>query len=278
MAFFARPVTLDHALAILTDRPGVKVVAGGTDVYPALAEAVLRTDMLDLTGVSALRGVSREADHWRFGALASWTDILCADLPPGFAALQAAARELGSPQIQNAGTIAGNIVNASPAADGTVALMALDASVELAGPAGRRVVALADFVTGVRQVDLRRGELVTAVVVPDPGDASAFVKLGARKYLVISIAMVAVNLGLDAGRVVRARVAVGSCSPVARRLPGLESRLIGARAGDLAGLVGPQDAEGLAPISDVRARAAYRAHVVPVLIRRALAQIAKERG
>ncbi|MDO9525355.1 MAG: FAD binding domain-containing protein [Gemmobacter sp.] len=278
MAAYVRPGTLDQALALLTDRPGWTVVAGGTDVYPAFGDALMRADLLDITGISALRGVSWRDGHWRFGALTTWTDLARADLPPGFAALQAAAREVGSPQIQNAGTVAGNIVNASPAADGTVALLALDASVELAGPSGLRVVGLADFVTGVRQVDLRAGELVTAVLVPDPGEGSAFVKLGARRYMVISIAMVAVQLGFDAGRVVRAGVAVGSCSPVARRLPSLESLLIGAQAGDLVGRVTAADADGLAPISDVRAGAAYRAAVVPVLIRRALRQIAEGRA
>lgn len=277
MAAWARPATLDHALALLAgDGPRWRIVAGGTDVYPALAEAAPRTDMLDITAVAGLRGIGRSSAGWRIGALTTWSDIARAPLPPGLAVLQQAAVEVGSIQIQNAGTIAGNIVNASPAADGTVALLALEAAVEVAGPAGVRVVALADFVTGPRQVALGAGELVTAVLLPDSGEGarSAFVKLGARRYLVISIAMVAACIGFEAGRVLRAAVAVGACSPVACRLPALEARLIGARAADMAGLVRASDADGLTPLSDVRARAAYRRQSVPVLLSRALAQIA----
>lgn len=273
MAAYLRPPTLEEALTALGARPGWKIVAGGTDVYPALGDATLRADLLDITGIAALRGISAVPGHTRIGALTTWTDIVRADLPPVFDALKQAAREVGSPQIQNAGTVAGNICNASPAADGTAALMALGALVEVSGPGGTRQLALGDFVTGVRRVDLAADELVTAVLVPDHGPraVSRFLKLGARKYLVISIAMVAVVVDPDAeGRVGRAAVAVGSCSPVARRLPGLESRLAGVALKDMAAVVQAADADALSPISDVRARADYRSGAVPVLIRRAL--------
>ena len=275
MVPYLRPVTMDQALAALAADPSLRVVAGGTDVYPALAEAAPRTPMLDLSALP-LRGIERGATGWRFGALTTWTDIARADRPAPMRGLQQAAVEVGSPQIQNAGTIAGNIVNASPAADGTVALLALGAEVEVAGPHPRRIP-LADFVLGPRKVALAPGELVTAVHVPDPGDGvGGFLKLGARKYLVISIAMVAASLRVDRGVIEQAGIAVGSCSPVARRLTGLEDRLRGVPLAQAAAQVRPEDAAGLAPITDVRADAAYRAESVPVLVARLLDRLATE--
>ncbi|MFP4240025.1 MAG: FAD binding domain-containing protein [Rhodosalinus sp.] len=277
MGHYVRPKTLRDAVAALQEHPGMRILAGGTDVYPMLGEAVQDADLLDITGVAALRDITSGPDGLRIGALATWTDVQRADLGPGFRALQEAGREVGSPQIQNAATVAGNICNASPAADGTVALLALGAEVEIEGPSGVRRVPLGDFVTGVRRVALAHGEIVTALHLPARTGRSAFVKLGARRYLVISIAMVAAHLELDArARVARAAVAVGSCAPVARRLATLEAALIGVHAADVPAAVRPDLVEGLTPISDVRAAAEYRDAAVPALVRRALARCVEE--
>lgn len=271
MSAYLKPDTIDEAIAALTARPELRIVAGGTDVYPALGTNLPRAALLDLSGVTALRGISQDDSGLAIGALASWSELQRMPLAPGYRALQQAGREVGSPQIQNAATVVGNLCNASPAADGTVALIVLDAQVLIDGPAGARRVPVADFVTGVRQVALAPGEIVTALHLPATRGRSQFLKLGARKYLVISIAMVAVYLETDAaGHITRAALAVGSCSPVARRLPALEAALIGAGRDDLADILRPDLIEGLAPISDVRAEAGYRAAAVPVLLRRAL--------
>ena len=273
MAKYVRVHSVDQALECLADRR-FRIIAGGTDVFPALGEAVIGDDILDISGLRDLRGIGRASagDGWRIGALTTWTDVIRADLPPWFDGLKLAAREVGSVQIQNAGTVAGNICNASPAADGTAALLALDARVEVSSPAGLRVQPLADFVTGVRRTTLLPSELVTAVIVPDGGDPGVgdFLKLGARQYLVISIAMVSVVLRLREGIISRAGIAVGSCSPVARRLEGLEQRLVGVPPRDMAALVEEADAAVLSPIDDVRATAAYRREAALTLIRRAL--------
>ena len=277
MPVFLRPRTISDALSALAEAPDLRILAGGTDVYPGLGAMVSKVALMDITGIDALRGVSLDGTGLRIGALATWTDVQRAALPPVFTALQQAGREVGSPQIQNAGTVAGNICNASPAADGTVALLALDAVVELAGPGGTRRMPLAGFVTGVRKIALAPEEFVVAVHVPVPAGRSAFLKLGARRYLVISIAMVAalVERGAD-GRIARASVAVGACSPVAQRLPLLEARLTGLGRADLAGALRPEDFAALAPIGDVRAEAAYRVAAVPVLVRRCLERCLEE--
>jgi CO/xanthine dehydrogenase FAD-binding subunit len=271
MTAYVRADSLEEALEHLARAPA-RILAGGTDVYPALVDRPLREPILDLTGVAALRGISRQADGFRIGALTTWSDVIRADLPAWFDGLKLAAREVGGVQIQNAGTVAGNICNASPAADGTVALLALDADVEVQGVRGIRQMGLADFVLGPRRTALEPDEIVTAVHVPAPGErgASDFLKLGARHYLVISIAMVSAVVHVDGtGRVSRVGVAVGACSPVARRLPALEARLIG-KCDGFAGALEADDLDVLSPISDVRASAGYRRDAACTLVRRSL--------
>lgn len=283
MARYLAPSTIEETLAALaTGR--FQVLAGGTDLYPALRDRPLAADTLDLHRLTALRGISSAEAGWRIGALATWSDLLASPLPAVFDGLKAAAREVGGIQIQNAATIVGNLCNASPAADGVPPLLALDAEVEIASRTGSRRVALGDFVTGPRRTALERTEMVTGLFVPArvPGARSAFRKLGARRYLVISIAMVAVMLEPDPdGRVARARIAVGACGPVAARLPGLEADLQGCAfsAPDLAERVHAAHLAPLAPIDDVRASAGYRRLAAEELVRRALGDcVTEDRG
>lgn len=255
---YARPTTIDEATRAMAAE-GALAVSGGTDVYPAHVGRPLARPLVDLSRVAGLRGITETREGYRFGAATTWTDILRAALPAAFDGLKAAAREVGSIQIQNRGTIAGNLCNASPAADGVPPLMSLDASVEIASATGRRVLPLAGFITGYRRTALQPGEIVTAILVPRPSPAarSAFVKLGARRYLVISILMASAVVEVEQGRIARAAVAVGAASPVAQRLTGLEADLVG-HAGKPSALVAPRHLGGLAPIDDVRATAGYR--------------------
>jgi CO/xanthine dehydrogenase FAD-binding subunit len=273
MAGYIRPHDLQEALAALSRRH--VVLAGGTDFYPARVGGTIDEDVLDISAIGALRGITCDASGWRLGATTTWSELIEADLPALFDGLKQAAREIGGRQIQNAGTLAGNLCNASPAADGAPCLLALDADIEIAGPSGHRRLPLARFITGARQIALAPGELVVAIHVPHPlhEGRSAFLKLGARRYLVISIAMAAAILEIDAGCVAAARVAVGACSPVACRLPALEAALAGAALD--ARLPDRVDAGHLAPLSpidDMRGSAAYRRDVVLSLLRRLLAR------
>ena len=278
-AGFERPASLETALHLLA-AGGWRVLAGGTDVYPAHVGRPLADPMLDISAIEGLRGIRATANGWSIGAATTWTDVLRADLPPLFDGLKAAAREIGGVQIQNTGTLAGNLCNASPAADGTPMLMALDAQVVLQSARGTRRIAAADFVLGPRRTACGADELVVAIEVPTRSAIarSAFAKLGGRRYLVISITMVAVVVEVDETGVVRhAAVAVGSCSARARRLPALERRLIGrpadAHVGDR---IDPADLAPLTPIDDLRASAAYRLDATATLISRALAEACGE--
>ncbi len=275
MPDYLRPDHLEEALAAL--RRPMTVLAGGTDFYPARVGRAIDDDVVDITNIAQLRGIASDAHGWRLGATTTWSELIAADLPPLFDALKQAAREVGGRQIQNAGTIAGNLCNASPAADGVPPLLALDAEIEIAGSAGPRRLPLAAFITGNRRTVLAPGELVVAIHVPRPrGEVrSAFVKLGARRYLVISIAMAAATLEIENGRVSAARVAVGACSAVAQRLSALEAALTGAAANaDLSQIVGREHLAPLAPIDDLRGSAAYRKDAVVTLLRRLLVGLA----
>ena len=281
MSACLRPENLEDALESLGGRPH-RILAGGTDVYPADAAAagwgkpgIDHPDalpILDVSALGALSGIRRFPDRVEIGALVTWTGAIESDLPAWFDGVRLAAREVGGRQIQNRGTLAGNLCNASPAADGVPALLVLNARVRLQRHGGSRELPLEGFITGNRRTRLRPDELMTAIVIPTPaaGARSTFLKLGARRYLVISIAMVAACLELKDGRIRDARIAVGACSECAQRLTGLEARLEGVPAGEAPDMVRDEGLALLSPIDDVRASASYRRHGARVLVRRAL--------
>jgi CO/xanthine dehydrogenase FAD-binding subunit len=271
-ASYIKPRTLDEAMALLAAGEA-QILSGGTDFYPALGDRVVRGPVVDVSGLGELGGVSTDADYFRIGGLTTWSEIIRTPLPRCFDALKSAAREVGGVQIQNRGTVAGNLCNASPAADGVPPLLALDAEVELVSNVGVRTLKLADFIVGNRKTQRKADELLAAVLVPRALEnaASTFVKLGARRYLVISISMVAVVVLLSDRRILEARVAVGSCSAMARRLRALESDLVGASVRDgLGEVVGPEHLAPLSPIDDVRATSEYRMDASLRLVQRAL--------
>lgn len=276
MTRYAKPETLDQALALLGEGRW-RILAGATDFYPALGNRPLSEDVLDINGLAMLRGISDAGPHIVVGARTTWTDILQAQLPPAFAALQQAAREVGSVQIQNVGTVAGNLCNASPAADGVPPLLVLDAEVEIRSLAEKRIVPLGAFIIGNRRTTLGSNELVTAIRIPKASATghSAFLKLGARRYLVISIAMVAAKVVLDTDeRIEMAALAVGACSAVAQRLLSLERALAGQPLDAVQEIIGNAALAELSPIDDVRGSASYRRDAARELVLRAVLEAA----
>ena len=266
-------VPVDLAAAVEMRGAGYLVLAGGTDLYPQHVGRPMSQPVLDIGALEELRGIEETPDGHRIGALTRWTDVVAASLPTRFDGLRAAAREVGSVQVQNAGTVGGNLCNASPAADGIPPLLSLDASVELTSAARRRVLPLEAFLTGYRQTALRSDELLTAVLIPHGPDGarSAFLKLGLRRYLVISVVMVAVVVVFEPDRrIALARAAVGACSPVAQRLRSLESALTGRSLDELDPAMVVEHLVELSPIDDVRATADYRRSAAALLVWRAL--------
>ncbi len=285
MGAYLRPSDVEEATAALASGR-FSILAGGTDFYPARVGRAITEDVLDITALDGLRGIAEVESGFRIGALTTWTDLIRADLPRFFDGLELAAREVGGVQIQNAGTLGGNLCNASPAADGLPVLLALDAEVELRSAAETRRLPIAAFVLGNRKTARRDDELVTALHIPRPaeGARSTFLKLGARRYLVISIVMVAAVVAADSGgRIAHARLAVGSCSATALRLPGLEAALCGEMLdrGSLRRVLSDHlrtadDLTELTPIDDVRGTATYRRDAALTLIGRALLSFAGE--
>lgn len=281
MVAYFQPSSLRDALAILRGQD-VTVLAGGTDVYPAKTTRAgwgetRHRDVLDISRIPDLRGIEDRGDHWWIGALTTWSELIKAELPPLFDGLKAAAREVGGVQIQNRGTIAGNCCTASPAGDGIPCLLALEAEMECVGGTVFRVP-LSDFLIGYRTTAVTDcGELVTGMRIPKRAGRGHFAKLGARRYLVISIAMAAAVIETDdSGRVLSAAIAIGACSAVAQRLPALEAALLGRRLD--AELVRAEHFAHLKPIDDVRAGADYRRAAALQLVRDLIAEAAANAG
>jgi len=271
--------SLDSVLDSLSTNKST-VLAGGTDYFPGLVDAVPDPRLLNVNRITGLDQIELINGQWRIGAAVTWTDVIKADLPMGFNCLKQAGREVGSIQIQNAASLVGNICNASPAADGVPALLALGAMVELASVDGVRVLPLNEFILGVRKTAMRENELVTALLIPDSDaqDHTEFTKLGSRTYLVISIVMCASRIRVDENNIITdAAIAVGACSPVACRLPAIEKAIIGRECvqSELTKCVLPKHLTSLSPISDVRATAEYRLHATQVLLQRQIKILVK---
>jgi CO/xanthine dehydrogenase FAD-binding subunit len=283
---YLRPDRLESALTELARAP-CTVVAGGTDVYAGVDAQPRDRPLLDVSRLPGMRGieVAPGTGEVRIGALATWSDVMRTALPPQLRALAQAAGEVGGVQIQNRGTVGGNLCNASPAADGVPPLLALDARVQLSSLRGQRELPVDHFVRGNRRTALAADELLTAIVIPGRSSraVSTFLKLGHRRYLVISIAMLAVAIDFDARDHVSAcGIAVGACSAAARRLTDLENALVGIARADVAAVARERLAADalapLTPIDDVRATRTYRLDALRSLLQRALAELATERG
>jgi xanthine dehydrogenase small subunit len=280
MTRYYRPTTLAEALDIRASR-NVTVLAGGTDIYPARAARAgwgdfTHPDILDISIVEDLERIDETPDSFRFGAMVTWSALDEIKLPPLFAGYKRAARAVGGLQVQNRGTLAGNICTASPAGDGIPNLLALDAQVELRSrDGGPRLVPMTQFITGYRKTVCRSDEIVTALIVPKlPRGRGDFLKLGARSYLVISIVMAAGVIAVEAGAIAEARIAVGACSAVPMRLPALEAALTGQLVGEADQVVEEAHLAPLAPIDDIRGTAAYRRASALAMLRELLGNLA----
>jgi carbon-monoxide dehydrogenase medium subunit len=277
---YHRPTSLADALSELAAAgPDARLVAGGTDVMVELGRGSKPTShLIDLTALEPeLRFVTETADRLTLGALATHNDVLASvALRRDALPLVQACAEVGAPQIRARGTVAGNLVTASPANDTITALYALDAEVEIAGAQGTRTMRVDDFVTGFRQTELQPGELVRSISVRKLGSMrrGIFLKLGLRKAQAISVISVAVVIEFNGARVTDARIALGCVAPTIVRIHEAELALIGTTLDRAARLNAAQlSAEAIAPIDDVRATAGYRRTTIAALVERALVQI-----
>jgi xanthine dehydrogenase small subunit len=259
-----QPRSLSDALRMLRDEGPLVPLAGCTDLYVALNLGTLGPmRFVNLWQLDALRVIELRGDVLSIGALSTYTDIIRSPLiRRRLPMLASAARDVGGVQIQNRGTIGGNVANASPAGDTLPVLAAADAAVVLQGAAGARRVPFSAFYTGYRQSVMRSDELITALEVPRVQGRQFFRKVGTRAAQAISkVVMAAVApVGDD-----QPRIAIGSVAPTVVRLPGTEAALAGG-----ASIAAAQRVllEEIAPIDDIRSTAEYRARVAANLLAR----------
>jgi CO/xanthine dehydrogenase FAD-binding subunit len=268
-------VNTERELIDRLSETGAVILCGGTDLLVKMrAGTVCPELLLDVSEMESLKGITEANGHVEIGAATTEAGLLAAPLIQARLPLLATVlTKLGSVQIRNRGTLGGNLVNASPAADSAIPLLLYDAELRIVGPDGERSISVEEFLVGPGRTSLRAGEFVRTVRIPVPkAPFRAFYhKVGKRQALTIAIASLGALVRLEGTRVAEARFSAGSVAPTALRLHRLEQRLRGAdlrietieTARSIA-------AESVSPIDDVRATAAYRRAVTGDLVARFL--------
>lgn len=278
-----RPQTLAEALALLAEHaPDVMPLAGGTNVIVELRDGhVCPKLLMDVSKLRELRGIRRENGHIVIGGGTTIAELLTHPLIAEHGApLRQAAARLGNPLVRNRATVAGNLVNASPAADTAPPLIALGAEVELTRQAGTRRMPLDEFMIGVNRTLIQPDELVTAIrwPVPPVHSAAGFYKIGLRKADACSVINAAAMVTWDEnGRCRQARIALGAAAPHPIRAREAEAALIGQPlTADVMAEAARLAAQATRPIDDIRGTAAYRRRMAEVMVRRLLEQMKRE--
>ncbi len=276
------PQSVAEAVAALSESPGARVMAGGTDLMVGMREGHVRpTRLVDITRIEELTGIGTQNGSLRIGAATKIDEIL--DHPTvrsEYPALVDAGQLLGGWQIQNMATLAGNLCNASPAAEMSGPLLVLDAEVELMGPSGERRISLDEFWTGPGKTVLEPAEILTCVVIPGEvsGRQSAYERVDIRHSVDIALVSSAVGVELSEGKVKLARIALGAVAPTVIRVTEAEAYLQGRTLSEeVLDKVEDLAKAAAVPISDVRASEEYRRAMAGVLARRVLL-LAAERG
>ncbi len=274
--------SLDQAVRLLADNgPSARIVAGATDLLLEMERGVRRgiDTLVDISRAPGLDRITLDEQGWiHLGPLVTHNQCAASRLIVERAfPLARACWEVGAPQIRNRGTVAGNVITASPANDSITPLAALDARLTLRSSRGERVVPLAEFYTGVRQTVMEPDEVLTDIALRalGPDERGTFLKLGLRRAQAIALVNVAVVLRLRGGKVEGAAITLGAVAPTIIHAPEAEARLKGsdlsARAiAEAAALA----AAASRPIDDLRASAEYRREMVEVCTRRVLRALA----
>jgi carbon-monoxide dehydrogenase medium subunit len=273
----AHPQTIDEAVSLLAESPAPRIIAGGTDLIVQWQAGALPLPekALSLLAIPELRGISRDGDLITIGANTTHAQIKTSPvIREGLPALAAAAATVGALQIQNRGTLGGNIANASPAGDTAPALLITDGHVIVTGPNGERRIALTDFFLDYRKIDLALGEFITRFELPalPAGSRELFRKLGTRGAQAISKTMAACRLRLHGNTIEHFAIAMGSVAPTTIRLPRLEKWITGQTlTPELIDEAEKRASDEVTPIADIRSTAQYRKWVSGRIVRGFLA-------
>jgi xanthine dehydrogenase iron-sulfur cluster and FAD-binding subunit A len=278
---YINATTVDEVLQALSERgESARIVAGATDLILELERGVRKgiDTLIDVTRIPSLDHITIDEDNViHLGPLATHNHCVESRLIRARAyPLARAAWEVGAPQIRNRGTIAGNLITASPANDTITPLMALDASVTLQSPRGTRTVALKDFYTGVRKTVMQLDEMMVDISFPAMATTArgTFIKLALRRAQAISIIDVALVLDIQGGSIQSAAIALGAVAPTIIRAPAAENYLAGKPLTDeVLEEVARLTMLSCKPIDDIRGSAAYRSEMVRVCTLRGLKQV-----
>ena len=281
---YTSPKTIDDAVAELAAATGTaRVLAGGTDLLVQLRAGMVEPDVVvDIKGIEETRTITREGDGYRVGAAVAGAELSeHPDLPRDWPGVAEAFDLIGSTQIQGRATMGGNLCNASPAADSVPALIAAGATCTIAGPDGRREMAVEDVCAGPGKTNLKPGEfLVSFFLPPRPKHSGdAYLRFIPRTEMDIAVVGTGVCLTLDdAGTCTTARVALGAVAPTAQLVPDAGAALVGSKLDEEAlEKMAAAARAACSPIDDKRGTIEYRIHVAGVLAQRA-ARIALERA
>ena len=279
---YVRPAGISELLAALQQKDA-SIICGGTDILVKMRRGLVAPKtLIDVSRLEELRGIRAVDGEIHIGAAVSENEVLQDPLViEQLPLLSDVLKRLAAVEIRSRGSLGGNLVNASPAADSAVPLLLYEAKLQLVGPSAERWVPITEFFVGPGRTVLQAGEFVRTVAVPVPPEnvRSYFHKIGRRRALIISIVSVGMLIGISAGTVDFIRIAAGSVAPTPLRLRQAESILLHApldddRMGEAAQIA----SRSVSPIDDVRASATYRRQVTGELVQRFLQQARREAG
>ena len=270
-----RPGSLGEALDLIAELEGAKPIAGGTDILPLMRDRAMEAaHLVDVLGLDELKGIGLRDGFLSIGAATTLTEVLESPLVAENApVLREAVGNVGSAQTRNQGTLAGNVCNASPAADTAPALMVLDAKVNVDSKRGARRIGVGELFAGPKMNSLAADEILTEILIPlpPPGSGAAFKKLGRRKGITLAVVNAAAYLEMYGETCKTARVALGAIAATPIRVPGIEEMLNGKKLSPEVLEESSRACHGIvSPVDDVRASVEYRREMSCVLVKRAL--------
>ena len=280
---FEAPATVDAAVALLAGAKGItRILAGGTDVMVQLHADMVEPELLvDIKRIPDLHGIKKEAGGWRIGAAVSGMQMMDhKEFAKAWPGVIDGVKLIGSMQVKGRATVAGNLCNASPAADSVPSLLASGAIVSIAGPNGKREAPAAQIATAPGKTSLAKGEFITSIFIPDapPHTGSAYLRFTPRTEMDIAVVGVAVSLTLDnAGKCTAATMSLGAVAATALMVEDAAKALVGSTVDAALDRLAAAASAACRPIDDKRGTKEFRIKVAGVLARR-VAAIALERA
>jgi len=282
---YHKPKTVEEACRLLEQKENAAALAGGTDVLVEIKKGLRHSDnLVSLSALDELKEINKDENNLYIGAGATHNTVKNSPLiKDEFQSISEAASLIGSDQIRNTGTIGGNLCTGASCCDMAPVLIAFNAGVELVSLKGNRTVGLKDFFQFHKQTMIEKGEIMTKVIIPVPGNGVGirFEKFGLRDAAAISVASAAVMIKTDGDKCLNALVVVGAVAPVPKISGKAEEKLIGTNINDLINNTSVLEQTGKAavedslPIDDIRGTANYRRRLIAVLIKRAVIKAAQ---